>query len=182
MGTVRNWTVIFLGAVLMRFFLHPELDVFSIGGYLNLFPFFILGCGIQRFEHLYAGRKVILIPLAVFIVFIAIQQYTWFSGLTPNVYYSNILSLFVACPGIIVLFYIRKNIPIMSKVGYYAYGIYLYHVFGTAGSRILLTKLGLDHDASVFVFGLIAGLGVPIIIELILEKSKITRRIFLGLR
>lgn len=182
MGTVRNWTIIFLGAVLMRFFLHPEIDVFSIGGYLNLLPFFILGCGIQRFEHLYDGRKIILIPLSVFIVFVALQQYTWFAGVNLNVYNANILSLFVACPGIIVLFYIRKNIPIMSKVGYYAYGIYLYHVFGTAGSRILLMKLGFDHDASIFVFGLLAGLGVPIIIELILEKSKVTRRIFLGLR
>ncbi|MBK7712979.1 MAG: acyltransferase [Bacteroidales bacterium] len=182
MESVRNWSLIFLAGVLMRYFIHPETDFFSIGGFLNLFPFFVLGCGIERFENLYAGKKFILIPLIIFTVAVVLQQYSWFSKLELNPYEANILSLCVAFPGIIVLFYIRKNISLMSKIGYYAYGIYLYHVFGTAGSRILLSKFGLDQDIIVFSAGLVFGLGVPVVIELVMEKWQITRRLFLGLR
>ncbi len=181
-ASVRNWSLIFLIAVLMRYFLYVPDDFFSINGYLNLLPFFLLGCGIQRFEAIYTGKKIILIPLILFIITIIIQQYIWFSGTKLTLDETNILSLCVACPGIVLLFYIRKNIGIISKIGYYAYGIYLFHVFGTAGTRILLLKSGVDQNAIVFAVGLIFGLGVPIIIELIFEKSKVMRRCFLGLK
>jgi len=81
-----------------------------------------------------------------------------------------------------LLFYIKKNITIMSKIGYYAFGIYLFHVLGTAGSRIILKKYDVDERYILFTMGLIFGIGIPIVIELILEKSKILRRLFLGLR
>jgi peptidoglycan/LPS O-acetylase OafA/YrhL len=92
------------------------------------------------------------------------------------------LSIFVGFSGIIVLSYIRKDIPFMSRIGYYSFGIYLFHVFGTAGSRILLSKFDIGNNAVVFSIGLLFGILIPIVIESNLEKSKVTRRLFLGLK
>ena len=183
MLSLRNWLIIFLIAALVRNFI-PRFypNIFSISDFFSLLPFFILGCGINRFSYLFTGKAFIKSATIVFMLTILLQQFIWFSGYKLNALEINTLSMFLACSGIIVLFYIRKNIPFMSKIGYYAYGIYLFHVFGTAGSRILLWKFGIVSNIMVFSIGLLMGILIPIIIEMILEKSKITRRLFLGLK
>jgi hypothetical protein len=179
----RNWLILFLAAVVIRNILLPiSVNVFSFNGFINLLPFFVLGCGIQRFNNIFSGKELIKISVIAFVFSFAIQQYIWFADLDLSYYYEQLLSVFVACSGIIVLFFIRKNIPFMSKIGYYAFGIYLYHVMGTAGSRIILTKFGVEQHMILFGIGLLFGLGLPILIELIFEKSKITRRLFLGMK
>lgn len=181
--TFRKWLIVFLIAALIRTFILPfPGNFFSINGFLNLLPFFLLGCGIKRFENIFSGKETIKLSLIVFVISVFLQQFTWFSNIKLNFFEFNLLSICVACPGIIVLFYIRKDITIISKIGYYAFGIYLFHVFGAAGSRIFLGRFGIDYHLTIFTSGLILGLGVPIIIELILEKSTIMRRLFLGLR
>jgi glucans biosynthesis protein C len=183
MITFKNWLLVFLLAALIRNFIPAfSINIFSINGFFNLLPFFLLGCGIQRFNNAFSGKVIIKSGLLVFIVSVILQQYVWFSGFSINDFEYRILSLCVACSGIIIFFYIRKNIAFISKIGYYAYGIYLFHVFGTASSRIFLMKFGLNQHVIIFTAGLICGLGFPIIIELVLEKSKILRRLFLGLR
>ena len=183
MLSIRNWLILFLITVLIRNFI-PRFypNVFSVSDFFSLLPFFILGCGINRFSDLFSGKSIVRPATIIFILAMLLQQFIWFSGYKMNYLEINTLSLFVACSGIIVLFYIRENIPFMSKIGYYAYGIYLFHVFGTAGSRIILWKLGVNQNIIIFSVGLFFGIVVPIIIELILEKSKITRMLFLGLK
>lgn len=183
MLSIEHWLIIFLVAALIRNAI-PEFEVnfFSADRFLNLLPFFILGCGIQRFNNYFSGKGIIKVALVAFILSVMIQQYTWFSGYTLDNYETKTLSLFVACSGITLLFYIRKNIAIMSKIGYYAFGIYLFHVLGTAGSRIILMRFGVIEHFIVFTAGLIFGICIPVLIELIIEKSKILRRLFLGLK
>lgn len=182
MISFKNWLLIFLLAAVIRLLIPKfELDVFSINGFFNLLPFFLLGCGIERFQDIFTNKTVIRSALGVFVITILIQQYTWFADIKLNIHEFRLLSLLVACSGITLFFYIRKNIDIISKIGYYAFGIYLFHVLGTAGSRIILLKLGIDQHILVFGIGLLFGLGVPIIIELLFEKSKILRRLFFGL-
>lgn len=183
MLSFRNWLIIFISASLLRFFI-PEFSVnyFGINGFFNLLPFFVLGCGIQRFNSYFTGKIIIRSALAILVISIILQQYTWFAQYIVNDNQFKILSLLEACSGIILLFYIKKNITVMSKIGYYAFGIYLFHVFGTAGSRIILMKCGMNNHFVLFTIGLIFGLGIPIAIESILEKSKNLRRLFLGLR
>jgi hypothetical protein len=183
MKTFKNWLLIFLLAALIRSFVPAfSNNIFSINGFFNLLPFFLLGCGIQRFNNTFFGKGIIRSALLIFTVSVILQQYVWFSGFIMNGLEYRILSLFVPCSGIIIFFYIRKNIAFISKIGYFAYGIYLFHVFGTASSRIILMKFGLNNHIIVFIAGLICGLGFPIIIESIIEKSKILKRLFLGLR
>jgi peptidoglycan/LPS O-acetylase OafA/YrhL len=162
----------------------PEFypNVFSINGFFSLLPFFILGCGINRFPDLFTLKAFIKPVGILFILAMLYQQYIWFSGSILSQMGIAALSIFVGTSGIIILCYIRKDIPLMSRIGYYSFGIYLFHVFGTAGSRILLSKFDIGNNAVIFSVGLSLGILIPIIIELNLEKFKITRRLFLGLK
>lgn len=81
-----------------------------------------------------------------------------------------------------LIFYIRKPNRFLAELGYYAYGIYLFHVFGTAGSRIISKWFGIHNLLPLFIIGLIFGLGIPILVELVLLKSAVLRRLFLGLK
>src|ERR1035437_116070 len=183
METSKNWLVIFtITSTIRNFVPYFVFNLFSINGFFNLLPFFILGCGIQRFNKYFIKERSVKSTLVVFILSMFLQQYIWFSGYNLYGYEYKTLSLFVACSGITLIFCIRKNINFMSKIGYYAFGIYLFHVFGTAGSRIILMNLGISEHFILFTMGLIFGIGIPIVIELLFEKSKILRRVFLGLR
>jgi fucose 4-O-acetylase-like acetyltransferase len=183
MLSLRNWLIIFLLAAMTRNLIpHFYPNIFSINGFFSLLPFFILGCGINRFPNLFTLKAFIKPVGILFILAIFLQQYIWFSGSTMSHLEIETLSIFVGFSGIIILSYIRKDIPIMSRIGYYSFGIYLFHVFGTAGSRILLSKFNIGNNVIVFSIGLLFGILIPIVIELNLEKSKITRRLFLGLR
>jgi glucans biosynthesis protein C len=183
MNTITNCIIIFLITALVRNLVPLFADnFFSINGFFNLLPFFILGCGIQRFENIFSRNDIIRISLIAFIITVALQQLSWFSGTKLNYYEYKILSICLATAGIILLFYFRRNITFISSIGYYAFGIYLYHVFGSAGSRILLMKFGITKEIIMFSTGLIFGIGFPVLVELTLEKSKVLRRVFLGLR
>lgn len=183
MLSLRNWLIIFLLAAMARNLI-PEFypNIFSINGFFSLIPFFILGCGINRFPDLFTLKAFIKPVGILFILAILFQQYIWFSGFILSHMEIATLSIFVGISGIIILFYIRKDISLMSRIGYYSFGIYLFHVFGTAGSRILMSKFGIGNNAVIFSIGLLFGILIPIFIELNLEKFKITRRLFLGLR
>jgi fucose 4-O-acetylase-like acetyltransferase len=183
MLSLRNWLVIFLLAAAARNIIpHFYHNIFSINGFFALLPFFILGCGINRFPNLFTLKAFIKPVGILFMLTIFLQQYIWFSGSIMSPLEINTLSIFVGFSGIVILSYIRKDIPLMSRIGYYSFGIYLFHVFGTAGSRILLMKFDIGNNIIVFSMGLLFGIIIPIVIELNLEKSKITRRLFLGLR
>ena len=183
MLSVKNWFFIFLIAALGRSLI-PQFypNVFSINGFFMLLPFFVLGCGINRFPSLFTLKAFIKPVSILFMLTILLQQYIWFSGYNMSTLEISTLSMFVGFSGIIFLSYIRKDIPFMSRIGYYSFGIYLFHVFGTAGSRILLMKFDIVNNIIVFSMGLLFGILIPIIIELNLEKLKITRRLFLGLK
>lgn len=182
--TFGKWLLVFVIASLIRIFIPTiQSGFFSVKGYFELLPFFILGCGIKRFDQLSVNKRFIHALLLFFIVGFTVQQILWFKpSIEVSELFHQILMFMVGFSGITLLFYIRRNFNILSKLGFYAYGIYLFHVFGSAGSRLLVTKLGMESLWGVFFISLFIGLTLPIIIEFFILKSKIARRIFLGLK
>lgn len=179
----KKWFIVLLLTALVRSFMpYFQGNFYCYKGFLNLLPFFVLGCGIKRYQDLFRSKIVIRGLLILFIIAVTLQQFSLLNNMSINGLRYTMISLLVAGPGITLLFYIRKNVPVLSKLGHFAFGIYLFHVFGTAGSRILLMNLSVEHITTLFSIGLLAGLGVPIIIELVIEKSQLLRLIFLGLR
>jgi peptidoglycan/LPS O-acetylase OafA/YrhL len=113
---------------------------------------------------------------------IAIQQLNWFGMIELQDAKYGMLGTFIGLTGIFLIFFIRKSNRILAELGYYSYGIYLFHVFGTAGSRIVSRWIGIEGLFPLFLIGLLLGLGFPILLELLLMKSRIPRRLFLGLK
>ncbi len=183
MHNLKNWLIICLLAFAFYISL-PTFNTtfFSINGFFRLLPFFILGCGIKRFENQIYTKWIITVFLVILITTIAMQQFIWFFNLEMDSVVTKILSSLIAVTGISLLFRIRGEIKFLARLGYYAFGIYLLHVFGSAGSRWVLMKLGHVPDGITFIIGLIAGLGVPVIIEIFIMPYKIPRKLFLGLK
>lgn len=153
----------------------------GIIGMFYLLPFFIIGIGIGRFKDLMSNKYFIGILTSLFLIGIIIQQLAWFHVLElPFHGKSSPLGLMVGMTGTIVFFRIHFTNKFLVYIGGFSYAIYLFHVFGTAGSRILLTKLGLDTPISVFFVSLSIGIIIPILIELVIDRFKLSRFLFLG--
>ncbi len=181
----RFWILSLVCSVAMLLTLGPvwhQIDLFGIGGCLYLFPFFLLGLGLQRFPNIILQKPLPLILFITLICGMLMQQLNWYELVNCVKQQYGLISVVVGISGISLLFYVRRPVKFLAKIGYFSYAIYLFHIFGTAGSRIVLRLTGCENVALFFVCGVIAGIGVPVIIETVLLRSIVTRRIFLGLK
>ncbi|MFT6073182.1 MAG: hypothetical protein ACJAZ1_000088 [Yoonia sp.] len=68
----------------------------------------------------------------------------------------------------------------VEVIGPFAFTIYLYHIFGTAGMRELLQWLEITQIPVLFFASLAAGIGVPVAVHLTAKRFALTRRFVLG--
>jgi glucans biosynthesis protein C len=94
----------------------------------------------------------------------------------------NIYGLGCGLIGNIFFFAVKGISKKMAWLGNYAFDIYLFHVFGQAGSRIVLKALGVNNTLFLFIINLIFGLFIPIVMAKVLEKNSITKKYLLGLK
>lgn len=182
---LEGWATILLCAFAFLFvsrnFLDPVPNIFSFKGATYLFPFFLIGIGIYRFKDVLLHKKATLPILAVFIASIIIQQVVWFENLTMQEKHS-LLGMTVGISGVLLIFRMRMKNNLLVWIGSYAYGIYLFHVFFTGGSRIILTRLGITHQAIVLISGVLIAIIASIVIEILISRSPLLRFYLLGLR
>lgn len=161
--------------------LDPVPNVFSFKGAAYLFPFFLLGIGIYRFQTSLFNDKVIFFVLLAFIASFIAQQLAWF-GYFPMKEKHSIVGMTLGICGAVLLFRLKPKNNLLIRIGGFAYGIFLFHVFFTGGSRIILTKLGIENQLLVLILGVISAIALSILVELIISKSNTLRFYFLGLR
>ena len=82
----------------------------------------------------------------------------------------------------ILLYLTRMKSTILASIGFYSYSIYLFHVFFTAGARILLSRFGVTELWILFTVALAAGLAGPVIVELAASLYNPARILMLGKR
>jgi peptidoglycan/LPS O-acetylase OafA/YrhL len=173
--TTKSWGVIFLVASL---FYVSSIDYiyFSFSGFLYLTPYFLAGMGIQRYNLIkHINRSVVLI-----LVFSVITILTLiFMKLIPMYDRRTIPALFIGLIGCVTLLSLGFKSKILEKIGVFSYSIFLFHVFFTASSRIILNKVGVGLEVN-FAISLAAGICGPIITEKILEKVNFSRVLCLG--
>lgn len=152
--------------------------------YIYLLPYFILGIGLFRFREIIYNKSEVLIATSMLFFFgILFQQLIGFGLIDFET--SNLWALgeIVGLTGIYLIFHIRKPSKYLSIIGYYSYGIFLFHIFGTAGSRIVFMRLGIESSNLLFLIMMVFGIGFPIVLEeYLLLRSPILRRVFLGLK
>ena len=185
MNTVNNWLII-LGVstfiLLMRDAVIPyeQPNYFSYKGAMYLFPCFILGIGLNRFKAFFQEPFIKYAITIILIVCIIIQQLSWFKVIHYTVHKDTIIGLLIGLLGTMMLLRFRLETKWLIWFGGFAYSIYLFHAFGTAGGRIILKRFDIHSSALIFTVSLAAGLLLPIVAEKLLDKFKITRILFLG--
>jgi len=161
-------------------FLDPIPNLFSFKGAAYLFPFFLLGIGIHRYGDLLLNSKVIFIAFIAFIAAVTIQQMVWF-GYFPVQERHSVLGMTIGIAGALLLFRLRLKNNLLIRIGGYAYSIFLFHVFFTGGSRIILHRIGIENQFVVLILGVIAAIVISIVLEKLIRKSPILRFYLLGL-
>lgn len=164
-------------------------DIFSISRAFYLAPFFLLGL-IARIHRLderlnempRARRAIALLCFAVVLPVLAVQV-AWpepwlreaFGRQTP-------LGLIVALATCAGLFCLRWENRLLAWIGPRSYTIFLFHVFFTAGTRIVLTRLlGPVSEWVLFPLGLAAGILGPILLDRLILLSPWASLALLGL-
>lgn len=185
MKTLTNWLIIFSVSffiLLIRDKVIPyELpNYFSYKGAMYLLPCFILGVGLNRFKVFFKNSLITYAIPVILIGCIIIQQLSWFKIIDYPVYKDNVVGLLIGLTGTMMLLRLHVKINWLIWFGGFAYSIYLFHAFGTAGGRIAIQKLNIHSAPLIFAVSLAAGLLLPIITEKILSRFKITSMLFLG--
>mgnify|MGYP001216723204 CR=1 FL=1 len=160
------------------FALKINQPLFALSGTLYLFPFFLLGMLRTRYLKGERLNGILLVAslLALFFLF----------G-TTNVDFNNVdkrslAGLITSGACCIFLQNVGLKSAFLSAIGKFSYSIFLFHVFFTAGSRILLSKLGVTNLEALFLSGVLFGITAPIIVELVIVKSKLLQTLLLGKR
>jgi glucan biosynthesis protein C len=179
-----HWVLALAGAGLLGQVL-PKVEFFSLRGALYLGPFFVLGVGLRRFEPL-GGRILRWVCWVLLLHGVARQQWAWFAHDAARLGHMGLTGVTTSLSGMVLIFTYRGTVPVLARLGTYAYSIYLFHVFGTAPARIIGRKLlGMVHAESVlvlFALSLLAGLLLPMVADHVLRKNSVTSLLFLGLR
>jgi peptidoglycan/LPS O-acetylase OafA/YrhL len=184
-SSFAGWAVAFSLALLFLIFRdyfisESSPNFFSYKGATYLLPFFLIGIGIIRYKEVFSNRYLLSVLLVLLIIGLTFQQFSWYGILDYNLSKRGGAGLLIGLTGTILLFRLRWRVKWLIWVGGYAYTIYLFHAFGTAGGRIIIKAIGIHTVTIVFVVSLLAGMFVPIVAELVLDRFKVTRMLFLG--
>lgn len=183
--TFNRWGS-FLLISLIWFLIYPytglDLPWFSIGTTGYIFPYFLFGYGIARFNDRILSKAVIKWWVSIFLLAILIQQVAWLCENPSLASKRSVIGLAVSISGCAVLFYFRRPVIGLSTVGSFAFTIYLYQGFGTSfGRRVLdlLPQAG-PHFYFISVVGIALLLGMAV--EMIFSRVPKLRTLMLGLK
>lgn len=159
-------------------------NLFGFKGGFFLLPFFVLGIGMRRFAHRIATPRYKMFYCIGFIICLLLTQIEWFGriyGILPDNFLhltrlNLVVGLFAAA--FVINLQIRNNFLIW--IGGYAYSIYLFHAFGTAAGRIILTEMDFNIPLFIFLLSSVLGIFCPILLDRILNFWPLPRLVFLG--
>ena len=152
----------------------------SYKGVIYLLPFFLVGVGVQRFARLFSNTYLLIALSSCLVVGLIIQQLAWYDVIQYSLNKGTGIGLLIGLTGTVLLLKLRWKVKWLIWLGSFAYSIYLFHAFGTAGARIWLKSYGVQSTAIIFFASLLTGILLPIVAEKFLDRFRLTRLLFLG--
>ena len=186
MESLRQWAVwcviaILLSVVNDRGMMHVLPNLFSFKGALGQLPYFFAGVGACRFAREFRGAGC-LVRLSLWVAAflgVALIQVVWFASAEVAAVAHELYVLTVIAT-LFLLLEMRVHNRFFVWLGGYAYSIYLFHGFGTAGGRILLKMLGVKAVAVVFPVVTAVALALPVVVDRVAGRYKAARVLLLG--
>ena len=187
----RRTVFVLFGFALAFFVMDAQFghDIFSVSRAFYLAPFFLAGliCRIHKLDDRLnqVPRLRLALALICFTIVLPVlaMQIAWpepwlreaFGRQTP-------LGLIVALATCAGLFCLRWDNRLLAWIGPRSYTIFLFHVFFTAGTRIVVTRLlGPVSEYVLFSLGLGAGILGPILLDRLILLSPWASLAFLGI-
>lgn len=170
----RLVTFLIIAAFLALAVGQPYTKLLAFKGFVYLTPFFLFGMSIVRFK---------ISPLPIFpslIGFLGIMSAIYF--LTGGVYGRSLLGCVIGIFSCYFLLGWKLEINWLARIGIYSYSIYIFHVFFTAASRIIINKLFSVSDELNFVIGLVFGVLGPIGVYFFAKQMPFGQLLLLGER
>lgn len=185
-GKLRRWAgwlaVSIVGSVTGHLAAAHIPNLFGIWGAMSVLPYFLLGAGVCRFRDRLATPPLRRLYLAGLVVSFAALQAVWFTlgNVHLLLHYYLHIPLSLLSTAFLLSWRQRPAVCWLEQLGHHAYTIYLFHVFGTAGGRILLAAFNIHNQTIVFAVSLTLGMAVPLAVDKIAERGRMVARLFLG--
>lgn len=168
--TLRSYGLVFAAALAASFASQSLPDLFSLDRAVELFPFFLLGLGLYRFsEQLISRRNLVTLAVALTIL-VGIDQAYLFALVDLDEAGLAVVGTALGLAGCSLLIARRFFFKPLAWLGYFAFEIYLFHVFGTAGARIVLNRLQVQEAWLVFTVSMLLGLLLPVALKQVLDR------------
>ena len=177
--TPRSFLVA-LAAASGLYFLAPHAPtVFGLDFAMYLSPFFLWGVGVHSFGQRARSRTGRGIAITIGLLAIAANVIVLWLDVDVSPDRISPLGLVVGLCATLGIAVLGLSSRWLARLGTYSYAIYLYHVFGTAGSRILVRKV-IDASPVIFTLSLLGGVIFPIVVAEAARRNRWSRLMLLG--
>ncbi|MGF7042582.1 acyltransferase family protein [Mucilaginibacter lappiensis] len=178
LNTLKSAMICLLITALIFVLLPFKFNYFSLNRVPFLLTFFILGLSLKRFYEVIFKKGIIKIAGIIFVFSLGYQLYI-FNADSP-VIVANLLTFGVGSTACILMISLGYQNSKLVWLGGFSYSIYLFHIFGTIASRMLLTKLSVHNIPLQILTGLIAGLSFPLLLRLLCGSNKVLSMLLFG--
>lgn len=182
LSSFRNYLIIMCIALVGS--LHYEVfpDFFCLYKAIQLLPFFLLGLGLYRFsDQLNTASKQLVIGVVLAALVVIDQAYLW-NQLSISDRAMDYIGTALGITAIYMIITRRVYFKPLAWLGYFSFEIYLFHVFGTAGSRIVLNKLAIHDVWITFTVSMILGLILPVALKKAVGRFSLLNLAFFGIQ
>ena len=176
LGILKSkWAVIsIIGLFLLLSIQQPYTKLFALKGFVYLMPFFLFGMYVVRF------RLQTLRPLISVILFLVLMVALYLSDNQINS--QRLVGCLIGIASCYLLLGCKLSINLLAKIGIYSYSIYIFHVFFTSATRLVVSKvteLPIEID---LMLGLTAGIVGPVFVYFVAQKVPYGGMLLLGQR
>ena len=158
---------------------HDVTTLFSFHRAIYLLPYFLAGVIFTRFRNeikIFCSTNILLIAICALFILMILNISLNLSEITEDYYYQLLLGILIP----ILLLVLGFRNKYLIKIGAYSYPIYLFHVFGTAGSRIILEHIEINSLAIQFPISVVSGLIFPIVLHYVTTRNQLLNMLLFG--